>query len=111
MEGQVLYDQAELRFPNQIHCLWVGLGFIGIPAEGIRVFIPDKKPKGGELTETQKALNALMASIRVKVEHAIAGIKGVKILRHQIRLHGWKARDRMMAIACGRHPGGLQNLR
>ena len=100
---KALYDQAELRFPDQLHCLWVDLGFIGIEAEGVRVFIPDKKPKGGELTQAQKTRNGLMASIRVKVEHAIAGIKRVKIIRNQIRLHGGQARDRMMNIACGLH--------
>ena len=72
-------------------------------AEGVRVFIPDKKPKNKELTAHQKGLNSLMASIRVKVEHTIAGVKRVKIIRNQIRLHGWQARDRMMNIACGLH--------
>lgn len=81
----------------------VDLGFLGIEAEGVRVFIPEKKPKGKELTQYQKELNSLMGSIRVKVEHAIAGIKRLKIIRNQIRLHGWQAGDRMMNIACGLH--------
>ena len=100
---KAVYDQAELLFPDQLHCLWVDLGFLGIEAQGARVFIPDKKPKGKELTQYQKELNALMASIRVKVEHAIAGVKRLKIIRNQLRLHGWQARDRMMNIACGLH--------
>ena len=100
---KALYDQAELVFPDQLHCLWVDLGFLGIEADGVRVFIPEKKPKGKELTQYQKELNSLMASIRVKVEHAIAGVKRLKIIRNQIRLHGWQARDRMMNIACGLH--------
>lgn len=100
---KALYDQAELIFPDQLHCLWTDLGFLGIEAEEVSVFMPDKKPKGKELTDYQKELNGLIASIRVKVEHAIAGIKRLKIIRNQIRLHGWQARDRIMNIACGLH--------
>jgi len=109
-EGRVhdktMYDQAELKFPNQDQSLWVDLGFLGIEAENAAVILPEKKLKGKELTNYQKELNGLIASIRVTVEHAIAGIKRVKIIRNQIRLHGWQVRDRVMAIACG-----LQNIR
>ncbi len=107
VEGRVhdkkMYDQAELTFPAQDHCLLADLGFLGIEAENTAVILPEKKPRGKELTNYQKELNGLIASIRVTVEHAIAGIKRVKIIRNQIRLHGWQVRDRMMAIACGLH--------
>jgi hypothetical protein len=109
LHDKTLYDQAELEFPHQWHCLWADLGFVGIQAEGVQVFMPQKKPKGKELTDYQMGLNGLMASIRVKVEHAIAGVKRLKIIRNQIRLHGWLARDRMMNIACGLH--NLRSLR
>jgi len=106
-EGSVhdkkMYDLSELKFPDQWHCLWVDLGFLGIEAEGVEIFMPEKKPKGEELSNFQKELNTLIASIRVKVEHAIAGVKRLKIVRNQIRLHGWEKRDRMMNIACGLH--------
>jgi hypothetical protein len=98
-----IYEQAQLCFPDQGHCLWVDLGFLGIEAAGVKVFMPDKKPKGKGLSQFQKQLNTLIASIRVKVEHAIAGVKRVKIIRNQIRLHGWQMRDRMMNVACGLH--------
>ncbi|MFP4091601.1 MAG: HARBI1 family protein [Cyclobacteriaceae bacterium] len=106
-EGSVhdksMYDQAELKFPDQWHSLWVDLGFLGLKAEGVEVYMPEKKPKGKKLSNFQKELNTLIASIRVKVEHAIAGVKRLKIIRNQIRLHGWQKRDRMMNIACGLH--------
>lgn len=106
-EGSVhdkkMYDLEEFRFPNQRHFLWVDLGFLGIEAEGVEIYMPEKKPKGKELSNFQKDLNTLVARIRVKVEHAIAGVKRLKIIRNQIRLHGWQKRDRMMNIACGLH--------
>lgn len=103
MHDKAIYDQAELKFPQQGHCVWADLGFLGIRAENAAVILPEKKPKGKGLTNYQKELNGLIASIRVTVEHTIAGIKRVKIIRNQIRLHSWQARDRMMAIACGLH--------
>lgn len=106
-EGRVhdkkMYDQAALKFPEQDQSLWADLGFLGIEAENAVIILPEKKPKGKELTNYQKELNGLIASIRVTIEHAIAGIKRVKIIRNQIRLHGWQVRDRMMVIACGLH--------
>ncbi|MDF9796263.1 hypothetical protein OKW21_002603 [Catalinimonas alkaloidigena] len=111
-EGSVhdksMYDQAELKFPDhriaeRWHSLWVDLGFLGLKAEGVEVYMPEKKPKGKELSNFQKELNTLIASIRVKVEHAIAGVKRLKIIRNQVRIHGWQKRDRMMYIACGLH--------
>lgn len=103
VHDKTMYEQAELCFPDQCQSLWVDLGFLGIQAEGVKVFMPEKKPKGKELSKFQKELNALIASIRVKVEHAIAGVKRLKIIRNQIRLHGWQNRDRMMNVACGLH--------
>lgn len=103
-----MYDQADLKFAEpqtaqQWHWLWVDLGFLGIEANQVQVFMPEKKPKGKQLTNYQKELNGLIASIRVKVEHAIGGVKRLKIIRNQIRLHGWQKRDRIMNIACGLH--------
>jgi hypothetical protein len=103
LHDKTMYDQAELSFPNQWHSLWVDLGFLGIEADKVEIFMPEKKPRGKQLTKYQKELNGLIASIRVKVEHAIAGVKRLKIIRNQIRLHGWQKRDQMMNLACGLH--------
>jgi hypothetical protein len=98
-----LYHQAELTFPDKDHCLLVDLGFQGINANNIMVVIPEKKPKGRKLSPEQKSINTLISSIRVKVEHDIAGVKRCRIIRNQVRLHGWQVRDRIMNIACGLH--------
>lgn len=47
---------------------------------------PHKKPKGGELSEAQKAENQEISKERVYVEHAIRRIKGWRIMRDEYRL-------------------------
>ncbi len=44
------------------------------------VIMPHKKPKGIELTDSQKGENNLMSKLRVDVEKAIAGIKSFSYL-------------------------------
>lgn len=50
---------------------------------------PKKKPKGGELTEEEKAQNRELSSKRVIVEHAVRRVKGFKIMRQDYRLESW----------------------
>ena len=47
---------------------------------------PHKKPRGGALTEEQKAEHKAIARQRIVVEHAIRRIKGVRLLRDDYRL-------------------------
>jgi hypothetical protein len=72
-----LYEQSsvETTFPDADKR--GDLGYIGLPT----VQTPHKKPKGGELTEAQKAENRQFASARVRVEHGIRRLKGFGILR------------------------------
>jgi hypothetical protein len=67
----------------------------------LNVVIPDKKPKDGELTEDQKGLNFLKASMRVVVEHAIGGIKRLNVIAHTYRNRTEKLADQFMMTACG----------
>ncbi len=50
---------------------------------------PQKKPKGGELTEAEKAKNRELSSKRVIVEHAVRRVKGFKIMKQDYRLESW----------------------
>lgn len=79
----------------------VDLAFPGIEAAGVEVIMPHKKPKGKELTNHLKEFIELIGSIRVKVDHAVAGVKKLKIINNQIGLHGWQNRDRTTNIAYG----------
>lgn len=51
----------------------------------LTVQTPYKKPKGGELTEEQKAFNTVLNSIRVRVEHCIGWLKNWAILANRFR--------------------------
>lgn len=51
----------------------------------ITVQTPYKKPKGAELTEEQKAFNAFLNAIRVRVEHCIGWLKNWAILANRFR--------------------------
>jgi hypothetical protein len=57
------------------------LAYQGTPG----VEVPQKKPRGGQLTAEQKEENRQRASVRVHVEHGIRRIKGFKIVRENYR--------------------------
>jgi len=46
---------------------------------------PQRKPRGGELSDEQRAENRALASVRVHVEHGIRRFKGFKIVRENYR--------------------------
>ena len=56
-------------------CLYQDKGFQGFDLPGITIFQPKKTPRGGELTPPEKATNRRISSIRIRIEHAISGVK------------------------------------
>jgi len=50
-------------------------GFQGLQHLHPNTLIPKKKPRGGFLTDEEKAMNRLISSVRISVEHAIGGMK------------------------------------
>lgn len=74
------------------HALWADLGFFGIRKDfpNHEVLMPEKKPKGKELSDAQKADNRVISSIRVKVEHLFARTKSWFVIanRYRNRLYG-----------------------
>jgi len=79
------------------------LGFLGLKIQGIKTFMPQRKPRGGELTDDEKIKNKLLSSIRVKAEHAIAGAKRNKSISDTCRSIKKETPDLLMSIACGLH--------
>ena len=50
-----------------------------------------------------RILNRIIASVRIVVEHVIAGIKRCRIVKDVLRLTTEGIADRVMEIACGLH--------
>ena len=97
-----LADEAGHNYPDET-VLIEDLGYQGYQVDNITVLIPHKKPRGGELTQEQKDENTDLSRIRVPVEHVMAGVKRLNIVKEKIRLRIQNVRDRVMLIACGLH--------
>lgn len=70
------------RLPERVH-VWVDKGYGGLEEvvpEGWAVEQPKKKPRGGELSEAEKARNRAVNEVRVKVEHGILRMKQYEVL-------------------------------
>lgn len=102
MHDKALADEMELEFLPQ-QSLLLDLGFMGYEPEGAQTLLPIKKPYKGQLSAADKLYNQLLASVRVKVEHVMAGVKRIRIVKDKIRLQGEQIRDKVMLIACGLH--------
>ncbi len=65
------------------------------------VMMPNKKPRGKELTAEEKVRNKAISGVRVRVEHAIAGIKQLRITTDKFRNKTDSFNDKAMLISCG----------
>lgn len=84
-----LHDKPQLEkegtldnIPSWV-AIWIDKGYQGIKnliKNGNEIFMPKKKPKGGELTEDEKEDNQIISSIRMVVEHSICGLKRFRCL-------------------------------
>jgi len=97
-----IVDEENPTYPKDI-CMYKDTGFQGYEPAGVKTFQPQKKPKGKELTPEQKEQNSLIASIRIVIEHIIAGIKRCRIVKELFRNTKEQYDDLVMEIACARH--------
>jgi hypothetical protein len=85
------------------HKTHVDLGYVGIgkdyPCNDIS--IPHKKPRNGELTESQKEENRSFGSQRIAVENSLAGIKRYRILSDRLRIHNLDLYHFIFSICVG----------
>jgi len=95
-------DEAGYQLPEN-SCLYQDTGFQGFTLEGVTIIQPKKKPRGQELTEADKQNNQLISKIRIRIEHAIGGVKRYRIVKDKLR--NWKKdfRDKVMETCCGLH--------
>lgn len=98
-------DDEAYRFPRGSK-VWKDTGFQGYEPEQTTTYQPKKKPRGGELTPSEKAENRAVSSVRIRIEHSLGGVKVYQITHDVYRNHRTDFDDLVMETACG-----LQNLR
>ncbi len=79
-----LYKRTKLRLNESVELL-ADKGYQGITKFHHQSFTPCKKPRGGQLTPTQRAYNRELAKLRIKVEHVIRRLKVFRILAERYR--------------------------
>lgn len=67
---------------------------------GVNIKIPQKKPRGKELTDLQKDANKEISSERIYVEHIIRLIKIFRVAKERFRMKGNKYEEVILTI-CG----------
>ena len=102
MHDKKIVDSEPICYPPDT-ILYKDTGFQGYEPEGVKTFQPQKKPKGQELTPEQKEQNSLISSIRIVIEHIIAGIKRCRIVKELFRNTKEQYDDLVMEIACALH--------
>ncbi len=65
-----------------------------------------KKPRKAELTKVEKRNNQRISRVRVRIEHAVAGIKRARVVKDILRNTKEGFSDLVMVLA-----SGLYNLR
>lgn len=92
----------ERGFPDGAN-IWLDNGFQGIEKDfpDLKVYMPQRKPRGKPLSKERKALNRGISGIRVLVEHAIGGIKRLRSLTDVYRNKRQDFEDRLMSLGAG----------
>jgi DDE superfamily endonuclease len=95
-------DTTPYPLPNGSRLLQ-DLGFLAFSIEGVEIIMPTKKPRGGSLTDEQKAVNQQIARRRVRIEHVNSSVKRCRIVKDTIRLFKEGVRDMVAEICCALH--------
>jgi hypothetical protein len=95
-------DEEQPRLPDGSSC-YDDTGFLGYQMKGVNIMQPKKKPRGGELTPEDRESNRLISSVRIVIEHVIAGVKRCRIVKDVFRNTMADYDDLVMEIACALH--------
>lgn len=95
-------EKERLRLPKEITVL-ADSGFAGLKPGAATLITPWKKPKGRKLHWKRRAFNRLLARERVPVEHTLASVKRLRILRDEFRNRRKGMVDEVMVIGCTLH--------
>jgi hypothetical protein len=95
-------DEAQIVYP--LHAtLGKDTGFQGYEPPGVMAWQPTKKPKGRDLNVAEQAVNHLLSSIRIVVEHSLSGVKRCRIVKDVLRNTKLGFSDGVMEVACALH--------
>jgi len=95
-------DRAHLRLATGTRLLGDS-GFQGYAAGAAQVCTPRKKPRGRPLHYQHRRANRKLARARVPVEHALASVKRLGILRQPLRAKRRTTADAVIWIGCALH--------
>jgi hypothetical protein len=74
-------DETPYPLPENSELLQ-DLGFQGFNLDNVRIVQPQKKPRGQDLSEAQKASNREISQRRIRIEHVNSSVKRCRILSH-----------------------------
>lgn len=95
-------DEEQIKVPAG-RDFYQDTGFQGFTLSGVNTHQPKKKPKGENLTPGDTIINRIISRTRVGVEHVIAGIKRLHIVKAVFRNVQDDREDDVMLLACGLH--------
>jgi len=97
-----LADATPYPLPEGSHLLQ-DLGFLAFALDGVTAHTPHKKPRGGTLTDAQKADNQKLARRRIRIEHVNSSVKRCRIVKDTLRLVKDGVRDMVIEICSALH--------
>jgi hypothetical protein len=83
--------------------LYQDTGYQGYRPDGVNIIQPVRKSKGKELSQEDKITNREVSRVRVRVEHAIGGIKFMRIVKEECRLRANSFVERIFATCAALH--------
>jgi DDE superfamily endonuclease len=105
---QNLAELAGYTLPRGRH-LSQDRGVQGFILDGVTMMHPKQKPPGCDLTTPEKAHQRVISSIRIRIAHAMGGVKRDRSVTAKIRLWKEGIRDTIMETCCGLHNFSLQD--
>ncbi len=88
------------NIPSEVTA-WIDTGFMGLQKTHPNVQMPARGTKKKPLTQGERENNRLISHFRVKVEHAIGGIKRLRAVTDVYRNHKPNFDDKLMLLSTG----------
>jgi hypothetical protein len=95
-------DKENIAYPRQA-TLSKDTGFQGYEPKVKQTYQPKKKPRGRELSPQDKRHNRVISRVRVRVEHAISGVKRSRCVKDILRNILPDCSDAFIETATGLH--------